>query len=69
VTNAGKNLGPVALDRHAAAAPVPALAAAKLRVECVDVELKASGHSVNGHHERLAVRLAGGEKPEHEETF
>ena len=51
----GDDLGAVALDLHPSAAAVAALAATELRVERVDIDLETGGHSVERHHERLAV--------------
>ena len=65
VADAGEDLGAVAFDLHAAAAAVAALAAAELSVERVDIELEARGHAVHGDDQRLAVRLASGQKSQH----
>ncbi len=65
VAHAGEDLGAVAFDLHAPAAAVAALATTELQVERVDIELKARGHAVDRDDERLAVRLARGQKSEH----
>ena len=69
VTDAGDDLGAVAFNLHPAAAAVATLAPPELRVECVDVELKARRHAVHRHHEGLAMRLAGGQKSQHSWSF
>ncbi len=69
VADAGEDFRPVALDRHAAAASIPALPSAKLCVQRIDVELKTRGHAVQGDDERLAMRLARSEKSEHSEKL
>ena len=63
--DAGQHLDLVALDLHAAAATVAALPSLELRVDGGDVEGQARGNTVERHDERLAVRLAGGEKSQH----
>ena len=55
VADAGENLGAVAFDLHPPAAAVPALTAAQLRIERIDVDLEAGGHAVQRHHQRLAM--------------
>ena len=65
VANAGDDLGAVAFDLHPAAAAVAALATTELGVQGVDIDLETRGHPVEGHHERLAVRLTRGEKSQH----
>ena len=69
VADAGDDLGAVAFDLHPPPAAVAALAAAELRVERVDVDLETGGHAVERHHERLAVRLARGEKSQHSNSI
>ena len=69
VTDACDDFGAVTLDRHAAAASVAALPPAELRVQRIDVELKSRGHAVQGHDERLAMRLARSEKSEHSDKL
>src|SRR5262245_11093784 len=64
-TDAGKNFGPVTLDRHAAPATVTTLSAPELRVECIDVDVEAGRHPVKRDDQRLPVRFAGAQKPQH----
>src|SRR4029077_10713186 len=65
-TDTGENLRAVGLDRHAPAAAVAALTAPQLRGDGVEIDGEAGGHAVQHRHERLAVRLASGEKSEHD---
>jgi len=65
VTHSREHLGAIAFDLHATAASVAALATAELQVQRVDIELEAGGHAVNGDDQRLAVRLARGQKSKH----
>ena len=66
VADAAERLRAIRFDRHAAAAPVAALAAAELRGDRVEVDREAGGHAFENHHERLPVRLAGGQKSQHD---
>ena len=50
---------------HAAAAAVAGLAAAQLGGDRVEVDREAGRHAFEDRDERLAVRLAGGEKSQH----
>src|SRR5262249_32130189 len=61
----GEDFGAVALDGHSAAAAVATLAAAELRVERIDVDIETSGHPVKRDHQRLSVRFAPAQKPQH----
>ena len=57
-------MGLVALDLHAPAAAIAALAASQVLVEVLLGEPKAGGHAVDDGGEGLAVGLAGREKAE-----
>ena len=65
VAYAGEDLGAIAFDLHPPAAAVAALTTSKLQVERVDIELKTRGHAVHRDDQRLAVRLARGQKSQH----
>src|SRR4029077_10158108 len=65
-TDTGENLRAVGLDRHTPATAVAALTAPHLRGDSVEIDGEAGGHAVQHRHERLAVRLASGEKSEHD---
>src|SRR6185503_2314199 len=65
VADTREDLCAVAFDGHSSSAAVAALPPAELLVERIDVELESRRHAVDGNDERLAVRFAGGEKPEH----
>src|SRR6185436_11972531 len=53
------------LDGHAAAAPIPALAAFQLFGDGVEVEPEAGGHPFENRDETFPVRFTGGEKTQH----
>jgi hypothetical protein len=65
MSNAAEYLGAIGLDRHAPAAPVPALTTAELDGDLVDVDRQSCRHSIEDRDERLTVRLAGGQKSQH----
>src|SRR5678816_717715 len=61
----GEDLGPIALDGHSAPAAVAALPAPELRVDRIDVDIETRGHTVKCDHQRLPMRLARAQKPQH----
>ena len=62
VAHAAGDLGAVALDLHAPAAPVAELAARHVAVDRLAVELEARGQALDDARQAGAVRLAGGDE-------
>ena len=60
VPDAGRDLHPVALDLHTAAAAVTELAASEIAVQRLAVELEPGGQTLDDAGEAGAVRLPGG---------
>ena len=65
VPDAAQDLRAIGLDGHPPAAAVAGLAPAQLRGDRVEVDREARRHAFENGDERLAVRLAGGEKSQH----
>jgi len=65
VADSRQDLGAVAFNLHPATPAITALSPPRLGVERVDIDRQAGGHTVERHHQRLPVRLAGGQKPQH----
>ena len=65
VADAAERLGAVRFDQHPAAAAVTGLAPAQVGGDGVDVDGKTGRHAFDDGDERLAVRLAGGQKTQH----
>src|SRR4029079_17601276 len=63
--NTREHLGAVAFDLHPSSTAVTALEARELRVQRVDIDFEAGGQAIERHDQRLAVRLAGSQKPQH----
>ena len=55
----------IGLDGHAPAAAVAALAPPEGVGEPVEIDGKTGGQAIDDDHETAAMRLAGGEKPQH----
>ena len=55
----------IGFDGHAAAAAVAALPAPEGMSEPVEIDGKTGGQAIDDDHEAAAMRLAGGEKPQH----
>src|SRR6266481_5870180 len=66
MSNAAQYLSAVRFDRHAAAAAVAGLAAAELRGDRGELDRQSCRHAFEDRDERLAVRLAGRQKSQHE---
>jgi len=62
VADPGEDLDGIALDLHAAAAAVAALAALEVRVDGGPVHGEAGGQAFDDHSERGSVGFAGGEE-------
>ena len=65
VTNAGEDVGGVALDLHAAAAAVALLAAPEFAVEEGLIDFQSGGHAGKEGDQSLAVGFSGGEVAQH----
>ena len=65
MTNAGEDSGGIALDFHSAAAAVSLLSAPKFVVYKVLGHFNSSRQAGDKCHQRLAVRLSGGEEFQH----
>ncbi len=59
------HVGAIRFDGHAPATAVAALAPVEKGIEPVEIEGQASRQAVDDDHQAFAVRLAGGEKPQH----
>jgi len=64
MTDAARDVHPVALDLHPAAAPVTQLPASQIAVDRLSLEREAGGHSLQDAREARPVRLPGGDQAE-----
>ena len=63
--HAGEDLGAIRLDHHASSASVSTLTAPQIRGDGIGIDREAGGKSFEYRDERLAMRLACGQKTQH----